>query len=127
MEATDATGNTSGKEPYQVMFIVKNETTLSLSSAFPNPSASDFFFQFLLSGNILPDYFSLQIFTTDGRLIHEFIQADILNFNIGLNELVWQARDTSGNSVPSGMYIYRMTIHANETEVKQHGKLVLSR
>ena len=127
VEASDATGNASSKEPYQVMFMVKNETTLALTAAFPNPSAGDFFFQFQLTGNILPDYFSLQVFTTDGRLVQEFIQDDIVDFNLGLNELIWQARDTSGNTLPNGMYIYRMTINVNDKEIKQQGKLVLSR
>ena len=127
VEAADATGNESGEEPYQVTFLIKNETTFTFNSVFPNPASSDFSFRFQLTGNVLPDFFSLQIFTTDGRLVQEFTQEDVIDFNIGLNELIWQADDLSGGSLPNGMYIYRMKISANEKEVGEQGKLMLIR
>lgn len=126
VEATDASGNASDTEPYQVTFQVKNETTFELKSVFPNPSTHYFFFQFQLTGNVLPDYFSLQIFTTDGRLVQQFGIDDIADFNFGLNEFSWQANDLAGNLLPNGMYIYRMKIGANSLEINQQGKLVLS-
>ena len=127
VEAADATGNESGEEPYQITFLVKGETTFTFNSVFPNPSFSDFFFQFQLAGNVLPDFFSLQIFTTEGRLVQEFNQEDVTDFNIGFNELIWQANDLSGGSLPNGMYIYRMKISASDKEFNQQGKLMLIR
>ena len=127
IEAADATGNESGEVPYRITFLVKNETTFIFKSTFPNPSSDYFFFQFQLTGNTLPDYFSLQIFTLEGRLIQQFTHDDLIDFNLGFNELIWQARDISGNLMPNGMYIYRMNISANDKEVNQQGKLVLNR
>jgi len=124
VEAEDVTGNESGEEPYQIAFQVKNETTFSFNAVFPNPSSSNFSFQFLLTGNVLPDFFSLQIFTIDGKLVQEFNQMDLIDFKIGLNELIWQATELSGGSLPNGMYIYRLIVRANEKEVNQQGKLI---
>jgi hypothetical protein len=124
VEAADVTGNKSGEEPYQISFQVKSETTLTFNSVYPNPSSGNFYFQFQLTGNVLPDFFSLEIFTTDGRLVQEFNQEDVIDFKIGLNELIWQATDLAGGSLPNGMFIYRLKIGANEKEVNQQGKLV---
>ncbi len=127
IEATDATGNKSGSEPYQITFQVKNETTFNFKSVFPNPSSEYFYFQFQLTGNTLPDYFDLQIFTTDGRLVQKFTQADVNDFKLGVNELIWQAYDLSGCALPNGMYLYRMRISSRDVEAQQQGKLILSR
>jgi hypothetical protein len=127
VEAVDASGNKSGVEPYQIIFLIKNETTFNFKSVFPNPSTSYFFFQFELTGNALPDYFYLQIFTMDGRLVQKFTQDDVEDFKLGSNELIWQAQDNSGARLPNGMYLYRMAIRANDTEINQNGKLLLSR
>ncbi len=124
VEAADVSGNKSGEEPYQISFQVKNETTITFNSVYPNPSSGNFYFQFQLTGNGLPDFFSLQIFTTDGRLVQEFNPEDLIDFKIGLNELTWQATDLAGASLPNGMFIYRLKIRANEKEVNQQGKLI---
>ncbi|MBK5279883.1 MAG: T9SS type A sorting domain-containing protein, partial [Bacteroidia bacterium] len=127
IEAVDGTGNASGEEPYQITFRIKNEVTLAFNSVFPNPSSGDFFFQFQLTGNVLPDSFSLQIFTTEGRLVQEFGEGAVKEFNIGLNEFIWQAHDISGSPLPNGLYIYRMDIISDGKEFTQQGKLLISR
>jgi len=126
VDVQDATGNKSGAEPYKISFQVKTETVLELKEVFPNPSSADFFFRFLLTGNVLPDFFSLQIFTPDGRLLQEFGTGDT-QFHMGTNELRWQARDLAGNALPNGLYLYRLTISANGKQLSQNGKLVLTR
>ncbi len=119
--ASDASGNKSGATPYEISFVVKNETTLALSSVFPNPSTGIFNFNFVLSGNVLPEDFSLQIFSSDGKMIGDFSKQEIVNFNIGTNTLSWQAE------TGSGILIYRLNISANGKSVSQSGKLVIIR
>lgn len=126
IEVQDASGNKSGDSPYKVSFEVKSETRIQLQEVFPNPSSAEFYFRVWLTGNVLPDSFSLQIRTTDGRLVREFVTHDAV-FHIGTNELLWEARDNAGNVLPNGMYIYQMKISANGQTLSQNGKLILAR
>jgi hypothetical protein len=119
--AWDASGNRSGATPYEISFAVKEATTLALSSVYPNPSHDYFNFGFVLSGNVLPDDFSLQIFSAEGKLLQDFSKADVSGFVIGTNVLTWRA------SGESGLLIYRLTVRANGKSVTQSGKLSLIR
>jgi len=122
VSGSDASGNLSGPQPYQVSFEVRNETTMSLKSVYPNPSNAAFNFNFELSGNVLPDDFLLQIFSMDGQLVQQFGLNDVDNFIIGTNELRWVAAGTSGSNT---LMIYRLTIKANGKTISQNGKLML--
>ncbi len=121
INGSDESGNASGPEPYSVDFQIENETTLALRSVYPNPSRDIFNFSFVLSGNVLPDDFSLQIYTSDGRLFQQFGMNDVSNFIIGINNLPWDASQQS----QSGLFIYRLTLRADGKTVSQNGKLVL--
>jgi hypothetical protein len=127
VEAEDESGNKSGVKPYEIEFKVTEVTDLKLVSAYPNPSASYFYFSFILSGNVLPSDFSLQIFSLDGRLLSDFTTVHINQFIIGVNELVWNATDVGGNPLPSGVYAYRLSIMANGKSTSQTGRLVLAK
>jgi len=120
VNGSDASGNASGVEPYNVDFQIKDETTLLLRSVYPNPSKDIFNFSFVLSGNVLPDDFSLQIYTSEGRLLQQFGINDVSHFIIGINNLPWSASQESQAS----LFIYRLTLRANGKTVSQHGKLV---
>jgi hypothetical protein len=120
--ATDASGNTSGVLPYQVNFQVKTETTLSLNSVYPNPSSDGFNFNFLLSGNKLPDEFELQLFSREGQLLQQFGLDDVSNFIIGNNNIYWSsAKSGLGN----GLIVYKLTISADGKTASQSGRLLL--
>jgi hypothetical protein len=119
--AADASGNRSGATPYEVSFVVKDATTLALNSVYPNPSHDYFNFSFVLSGNVLPDEFSLQIFSSEGKLLQDFSKEDVSGFVIGTNTLSWPATGESG------LLIYRLTVRANGKSVTQSGKLSLIR
>ena len=121
VNGNDESGNTSGTEPYSVNFQIKNETTLALRSVYPNPSRDIFNFSFVLSGNVLPDDFSLQIYTSEGRLLQQFGIEDVSHFIIGINDMPWSAAQES----QSGLLIYRLTVRANGKAFSQNGKLVL--
>lgn len=121
---SDESGNRSGAQPYAVSFQVKDETTLSLKSVYPNPSNDLFNFNFVLSGNVLPDEFSLQLFSAEGNLLSQFNQNDIGRFIIGNNILPWSAGQAN---VAAGLIIYKMSIRANGKMVTQTGKLIVTR
>lgn len=127
IEATDVSGNKSGLEPYEITFQVKNETTLTFQSVFPNPSSSHFNFNFVVTGNNVPDEFTLVINSIDGATQQRFDLDDITDFHIGTNTLFWEPRDSSGNSLPAGLYLFRMKFNVNGQTYSNSGKLVLVR
>lgn len=122
VSGTDATGNASGVLPYQVTFQVKNETTLELKSVYPNPSNDAFNFNFVLSGNELPDDFSLQLFSTDGQLLKQFGFSDVNGFVIGDNTINWSAAQSG---VGNGLLVYKLKISAKGKTASQSGRLLL--
>lgn len=127
VQAADESGNKSGAEPYVVTFKVLNELTFAFQSVYPNPSSGSFFFNFIVSGNVPPDDFALQIYSLDGRVVHEFDNRHITDFHVGTNQLVWEPLDHAGNSLPGGMYLYHLRIVVGGREFAESGKLILVR
>jgi Peptidase family C25 len=127
VEGADVSGNKSGTKPYEVDFEVNDTTALTLQSVYPNPSSSSFFFSFVLSGNILPSDFSLQIISTNGKTIRHFTYDDVQHFNIGSNELQWSGTDSLGDLLPNGIYLYKLRVAVNGKNAAQIGKLVVAR
>ena len=127
VEAEDAAGNKAGATPFEVIFNVLGETTISFVPAFPNPSAGDFFFRFLLTGQYNVDKFNLQIWSSSGHLISSFSESDLKDNYVGTHELRWGGLDIAGNLIQPGVYIYRMVVGANGKSKIAHGKLVVIR
>ncbi len=125
VQATDQSGNASGPEPYEVSFTVKNQSALSYLPVFPNPSNEFFYFGIVLSGDELPEDFSLQLFAPDGRPVQQFGMPQGLH--TGTNQLAWNARDSAGNALPSGLYLYRIRITIGDRTYAESGKLMLVR
>jgi hypothetical protein len=126
-EASDANGNFSGTQPFEIHVQVKTETTLVLHPAYPNPFADKTHFEFTLTGNELPSSFGLEILTLSGKSVHRFSEADVNHFFIGRNILTWEAMDQQGNPLPNGIYIYRIAIKAGDQMITRLGKIVLVR
>jgi hypothetical protein len=126
-EAADESGNKSGSTPYEIGFQVKSEATFSFSSAYPNPSSSIFYFNFLLTGNEIPESFSMNIYGFDGRLLQEYGLNDIGNFHIGSNQLIWDPSSNLASLLPSGFYLYRIALTIQGKDYHETGKLVLTR
>ncbi len=97
---------------------------LIMRSVYPNPSRDIFNFRFVLSGNVLPNDFSLQIFSTEGHLVDQFGLDDVSYFVTGINDLLWNAAQAN---ITNGIFIYRLTLQANGKTVSQSGKLVLTK
>lgn len=117
--ARDASGNASGTEPYEITFWVEEGSAFELKSVSPNPSATDVVFEFLLKGQEVPDEFSLEIFAPDGRKVHNFGDAEVADFFIGTNRLVWQ---TGG--LAAGVYLFRMSFRVAGSPTVTTGRVV---
>jgi hypothetical protein len=125
-EAVDASGNTSGKEPYEVSFVVDEKNSFSLRSVSPNPSSDQFFFDLIFSGPDAPQDFQLDIYSSTGGLIRSF-GAGAADLRVGFNRLAVGATDANGNLLPVGIYLFRMRCVTGGRESNASGRLVVVR
>ncbi len=126
VEAKDVHGNISGEDPYEVTFKVTNSSFLnvSISDPYPNPSTDAFTFTMVLKGSDLPEEFTVQIISVNGKLLQE-VNFDKESFHLGINKLSWDGVDSAGNIYSNGIYVYRIVLKASGKEVRKIGKLAL--
>lgn len=127
VEARDESGNSSGAAPYEISFQVKNESTISISSPFPNPFSDKAHFEILLTGETLPSNFSLMILNPDGKVVQQFTNADVNNLHIGTNIIEWSPVNDQGYELPGGIYFYKLIFTGGNQTVTKAGKLVFVR
>lgn len=125
VEGADAKGNGSTLAPYEVSFVVMNETTLTVSDAYPNPARGDVYFKIAVSGNAPPDRLELRVTGVNGQLHTVLTEADFPTLQIGTNELIWNATTRNGNTLPNGIYVYKLTVGASDQVVQRIGKLAV--
>lgn len=123
VNAEDANGNSGGTEPYVVNFVVLADNSVVIEKPYPNPAQSNVFFTIVITGDQQPDAMFLEILNANGQPVATFTKRDIF---VGTNVLVWQRQNAEGNSVPDGMYLYRMILTRGTKQVKTAtGKLIV--
>lgn len=123
LEAVDSRNNASGKEPYEISFVVTTDQSIVIRRPYPNPSQGNVMFNVILSGEEKPDAMVLEIMNANGQMVNSFFKYD---FFTGTNLIVWAGKDTNGNILPAGMYLYRMILTERGKAVKTtSGKIVL--
>jgi hypothetical protein len=125
IEAQDARNNSSGNAPYEIQFTVESESALKISDPYPNPVKEQVYFKVVISGDILPASFELQLISVNGREVAYFGKEKFPSFHTGTNELVWNGTDKNGDVLPGGIYIYKIVSHLNGKQIEKIGKLVL--
>jgi hypothetical protein len=125
VEAEDARGNNSGNVPYEIKFMVESESALKISDPYPNPVSDRVYFKVVISGDVVPSSFDLQILSVNGKEVTYFGKENFTGLHTGTNELVWNGMDTRGNALPNGIYIYKIVSSLNGKPVEKIGKLVL--
>jgi len=126
VQGADAKGNFAGSVPYNVSFQVDSAPSLQWKGVYPNPSQGRFAFQFALTGE-LPTEFQLEIFSSQGTRLQQFGFSDLLQFHVGINELVWNGTDATGGLLPPGIYYYNLQLSASDNSISERGKMVLIR
>ncbi len=123
VEATDASGNASGSQPYEITFEVVNESSITRFFPYPNPFSTSTRFVFTLTGAEVPDEIKIQIMTVSGRVVREILQDEIGPIRIGNNitQYAWDGRDEYGDQLANGVYFYRVITKINGEEVKNRG------
>ena len=127
VEAVDGSGNRSGVEPYEVTFVVNDQTKFTVMSVYPNPSSDKFYFKVFLPGPTLPEDFQLNIFGPTGGVIRSFGNESFSALHVGTNEIVMDATDANGNPLSSGIYLFRITTSINGAQFVQSGRLMTVR
>ncbi|MDN5202948.1 C25 family cysteine peptidase [Fulvivirgaceae bacterium BMA10] len=112
VQATDASGNKSGTEPYKINFLVINESTITNFYPYPNPFSTSTRFVFTLTGSEVPEFIKIQIMTVTGRVVREITQNELGNIRIGNNisDFAWDGRDEYGDQLANGVYLYRVIL-----------------
>ncbi|MBK9283730.1 MAG: hypothetical protein IPM51_05350 [Sphingobacteriaceae bacterium] len=139
--AKDRSNNRSGMQDYQVQFEVQNKSTITHVMNYPNPFTTSTKFVFTLTGSEIPEVFTIQIMTITGKIVKEITREELGFLHIGRNitEYAWDGRDTYGDRLANGVYLYRVVskIRGEQIEkresgadkffTKEFGKMVLMR
>ncbi|GAA0890712.1 hypothetical protein GCM10009122_03910 [Fulvivirga kasyanovii] len=115
VEAEDASGNTSGSEPYSINFEVVFESSITNFYPYPNPFSSSTRFIFTLTGSEVPDEIKIQIMTVSGKIVREITQNELGPIRIGNNvtDFAWDGKDEFGDQLANGVYLYRVIVRQN--------------
>ena len=92
-------------------------SSLSLQQNFPNPFNPETQISYTLDE---PTFVTLGIFDILGRKVYDFILGDQKKGN---HNVLWTGIDSKGNSVPNGVYFYRL----NAGKITKTKKMTLSR
>jgi len=123
VQATDKTGNNSGKLDYKISFEVINKSTITRLINYPNPFSTRTQFIFTLTGDKVPDDIKIQIMTVSGRVIKEITEDEIGPIHIGTNrtEYWWEGTDEFGDKLANGLYLYKVITKIAGEEIELRG------
>jgi hypothetical protein len=127
VEATDGSGNSSGDTPYEIVFRVEHESTVSVAAAHPNPFYLHTHFDIMVSGETdVPYHYDVQFMALDGMLVADFSDTTE-GLHVGKNTISWDGFGVDGKSLPNGIYLYRLVITQPDGRREYRGKVVLRR
>ena len=141
VQAADRSKNVSGSVDYNIQFEIVNKQTVTEVLNYPNPFSTSTRFVFTLTGNEIPDMFTIQIMTITGKVVKEITKNELGNIHIGRNitEYAWDGKDEFGDKLANGVYLYKVitrhnneAVEKNQTEAdsffkKGFGKMVIIR
>ena len=142
VQGRDVAGNHSGELMYEVAFEVIQEEMVSNVLNYPNPFSSLTRFVYTLTGNELPEVFTIRIMTVNGRIVREIDKSELGELKIGTHQtdFAWDGTDEFGDKLANGVYLYQVIVKdTNGNDYKKYdngtspffkkniGKLVLIR
>lgn len=85
---------------------VSNELFVKDFYNYPNPVSRETNFVFNIAASTTPRDCKIKIYTVSGKLIKEIIAP----LNVGYNQIPWDARDSDGDYIANGVYLYKMVV-----------------
>ena len=122
VQAKDRSQNVSGAIDYNIQFEIVNKQTVTEVLNYPNPFSTSTRFVFTLTGNEIPDIFTIQIMTITGKVVKKITKNELGNLHIGRNitDYAWDGKDEFGDKLANGVYLYKViTRHNNESIEKK--------
>lgn len=142
VKAFDASGISAPDLEYMVDFTIVTRSSVSNFLNYPNPFTSKTRFVYTLTGDVLPEYYSIQILTVSGKIVREITKEEIGPLQIGthMTEFEYDGTDQFGDKLANGVYLYRFKVkdqnkkqfekYDSGTDVyfnKEFGKMVIIR
>ncbi|MCD6366926.1 MAG: T9SS type A sorting domain-containing protein, partial [Bacteroidales bacterium] len=112
VQAKDISANESGDNDYYITFRVVSDPSITNVYTYPNPFSTGTHFVFNLTGIDVPEWFYIQIFDAQGKLVKTINLNEVENVHIGPNytDYAWDATNDQGGKVGPGLYIYQITV-----------------
>jgi len=101
--------------------LVSDELLVKDLNNYPNPMKDVTNFVFNLAGSDNPSRFKIKIYTVSGKLIKELDYP----VSIGFNTIPWDGRDSDGDNVANGTYLYKLVAEGDSNTETQIQKLVV--
>lgn len=120
VQGKDRGNNASGDRFMRISFEVINESTITSVLNWPNPFSTRTHFVFTLTGSEMPSYFKIQVMTITGKVVRELTGPELGPMNIGRNitQYAWDGKDTYGDLLANGVYLYRVVAKLNGENIK---------
>ena len=121
VQAVDRSSNVSGATDYNIQFEIINKQTITEVLNYPNPFSTSTRFVFTLTGNEIPDIFTIQIMTITGKVVREITKEELGNLHVGRNitEYAWDGKDEFGDKLANGVYLYKVITRSNGQSVEK--------
>jgi len=104
--------------------IVERKLMLLNVFNYPNPFSKETYFTFKLTR--IPDELRIKIFTLTGRMIKK-MSVPNSELRTDFNKIYWDGRDGDGDSVASGVYLYKIMLKQGNEETQIIQKLTVVR
>lgn len=136
VQGWDKARNPAGINPYIIHLEVRNATSVGEVINLPNPFTDQTYFSYLLTGDVLPTEFKIDIFDLSGRKIRtlDLAESGDIQFGLNITRSSWDGTDANGKSFAEGVYIYRARIRFpdslqvnGENLIEKQGKIILLR
>lgn len=123
VQGSDASGNSAGKQAYEISFEVDDRETITQIYPYPNPFSTSMQFVFTLTGSQVPEEITIQIFTVSGKLVREVTKNELGPLKIGNNisDFRWNGTDEFGDQLANGVYFYNVKVSQEGRQYEKRG------
>ncbi len=110
---------------HRLVVTVVSDTRILRVYNYPNPFSTSTEFTFVLTGARAPEDLTIRIFTIAGRRIQE-LRVPHTDLKVGFNRIHWDGRDSDGDEIANGYYLYQIQVKGEgkvETAVEKLAKV----